>query len=245
MEAGAARSIAGIRRVNALDQVLHWWRDGEQALQAAIVSFPDEGLSAALLLPGWSRKTLIAHLTRNADALVNLLTWAASGVETLMYASPQARDAEIQQTAALPSGQLRSQFGQSQERLAAAIGQMPAEAWPAQVRTAQGREVPASEVPWMRVREVWVHAVDLNGAARFADIPDAVSCALIEDILTLWRRRDHITEFTIVASDIGMQWGDGACAVSAPLKDLLAWMTGRGDGRLRGGEAPREAPRWL
>ena len=44
-------------------------------------------------------------------------------------------------------------------------------AWQAQVRTAQGRIVPAGETAWMRSREVWIHAVDLNNGGSFADFP--------------------------------------------------------------------------
>jgi len=80
-----------------------------------------DGLGAASLLPGWPRTTLLAHLTRNADALVNLLTWARTGVETPMYASSGARDAGIAQTAALPPDELRAEFRLSQARLAAGM----------------------------------------------------------------------------------------------------------------------------
>ena len=235
--------------------VLEWWRDGERALRAAVDSIPDDGLAAPSLLPGWPRTTLLAHLTRNADALVNLLTWARTGVETPMYASPGARDAGIAQTAALAPDELRAQFRLSQARLAAGIGAMPGPAWSAEVRTAQGRLVPAREVPWMRVREVWVHAVDLAGPVGFADIPDAVGCALAGDITGLWQRRDGFSGFTFVAPDAGRHggeqhgggrhWGDGPRTVTAPLADLLAWMTGRGGAPAPRGDALPDAPRWL
>src|SRR5690349_10803519 len=42
-------------------------------------------------LPGWTRKHLVAHVAANADALRNLVHWAATGVPTPMYASPEAR----------------------------------------------------------------------------------------------------------------------------------------------------------
>ncbi|MFC4498064.1 MULTISPECIES: hypothetical protein [Streptomyces] len=32
----------------------------------------------------------------------------------------------------------------------------------ATVTSGQGREIPASEVPWLRAREVWIHLVDLR-----------------------------------------------------------------------------------
>ena len=168
--------------MTAPEPALAWWRDGEQALRATVGAIPDAALDQPSRLPGWTRQTLLAHVTRNADALVNLLAWASTGVPTPMYASPAARDAEIRQTAALPATDLRAEFRASQARLAAAMMLLPAAAWRAEVRTAQGRQVPASEVPWMRVREAWVHATDFAGALTFAGIPADVASALAGDI---------------------------------------------------------------
>jgi maleylpyruvate isomerase len=232
--------------VTAPGQAITWWRDGERALRAAAGAIPDSDLAGPSLLPGWPRRTLLAHVTCNADALVNLLTWARTGVETPMYASPQARDAEIEQAAALPGAELRSQFRASQARLATAVEHMPAAAWQAQVRTAHGRQVPAAEVPWMRAREAWVHAADFGGPMTFADIPPAVAGALIGDIAALWRTRGDITGVTFAATDTGQHWGDGPRVVSAPLTELLAWMAGRGGTAVaRSAGPPAGPPRWL
>ena len=48
--------------------------------------------------------------------------------------------------------------------------------------TAQGRTVPASETPWMRAREVMVHAVDLGIGVTFEDLPSDFLVALCDDI---------------------------------------------------------------
>jgi hypothetical protein len=53
-------------------------------------------LAAPSLLPGWTRAHVLAHVARNADALVNLLTWARTGQPRPMYADRQQRDAEIE-----------------------------------------------------------------------------------------------------------------------------------------------------
>jgi maleylpyruvate isomerase len=55
---------------------LDWWEDGEAFCAAALDRLTEPDLDRPSLLPGWPRRTVIAHLARNADALVNLLTWA-------------------------------------------------------------------------------------------------------------------------------------------------------------------------
>ena len=95
---------------------------------------------------------------------------------------------------------------------------LPAAAWVAEVRTAQGRQVPASEVPWMRVREAWIHAADFAGPLTFAGIPEDVASALTGDIAALWRRRDGIAGLTFVATDTGQRWGDGPRVITRPAR---------------------------
>lgn len=209
-------------------EILAWWRDGEQTLAAAVSALPDADLAGPSLLPGWTRQTLLAHLGLNADALVNLLTWARTGVETPMYASAQARDDEIAETAARPAAEVRAEFAAGQARLAEAVGQMPGTAWQAQVRNGQGRMVPAAEVPWMRMRETWVHVVDLAGPVTFADIPAEVTTALVDNIVSGWQAREDVSGLAFAATDTGQRWGDGPRVISARRADLLAWMAGRG-----------------
>ena len=84
------------------DVARRWWADGELVVAGLVDRLGDEELAADSALPGWSRAHVVAHLARNADALVNLLTWARTGVETPMYPSRAVRDADIETTAALP-----------------------------------------------------------------------------------------------------------------------------------------------
>jgi maleylpyruvate isomerase len=54
--------------------------------------------------------------------------------------------------------------------------------WGAQVRSAQGRDIAASQVPWMRVREVWIHLVDLRAGFDFDAVPEPIARALVPDV---------------------------------------------------------------
>jgi len=225
-------------------ETLPWWEDGERHLGTALGRLVDEDFGADSLLPGWTRAHVLAHVARNADALVNLLTWARTGVETPMYPSQEARENGINETVKLPPDELRGEVLIATERLAAAVRAMPDEAWSAEVRTNQGRAVPASEVPWMRCREVWVHAVDLDAGVTFADVPEDVQAALVDDVFRMWDRRDQVPDVVLFAGD--REWGTGSLAVAGRLPDVTAWVTGRsrGDGLTADGELPALAP-WL
>jgi maleylpyruvate isomerase len=225
-------------------ETLPWWEDGERHLATALGRLVDEDFARPSLLPGWDRTHLLAHVARNADALVNLLTWARTGVETPMYASPEAREAGIAETAQLAPAQLREEVLAATGRLAEAVGRMGDADWSARVRTAQGRDVPALEVPWMRCREVWVHAVDLDAGVGFADIPEEVQAALVDDVFRMWDRRDAVPDVVIFAGD--REWGTGALAVSGPLPAVTAWVTGRGSGAGLQADGPLpQLPAWL
>ena len=69
-------------------------RVGEELLARAVGKA--DPLAAPSLLPGWSRAHVVAHVAGNAVALLNLLTWARTGVETPMYADDAARNADIE-----------------------------------------------------------------------------------------------------------------------------------------------------
>jgi maleylpyruvate isomerase len=187
---------------------------------------------------------LLAHVARNADALVNLLTWARTGTETPMYPSQEVRDRDIERSAGQEPQALRADVLGSTARLAAAVREMPAHAWTAPVRTFAGRQVPASEVIWMRCREVWVHAVDLGTGVGFDEIPDDVLAALVDDAFRMWDVRDEVPDVVVFAGD--REWGTGALAVSGSLAEVTAWLTGRssGEGLSADGPLPQLAP-WL
>ncbi|BFO18728.1 hypothetical protein SHKM778_51160 [Streptomyces sp. KM77-8] len=125
----------------------------------------------------------MAHVAANADALGNLVHWAATGEERPMYASADERAAGIAKGPALSAGELRSWLTGSAHRLAAGLDGLTDEQWHREVVTAQGRTVPATELPWMRAREVCVHAVDLGtGVVTFADLPKGFLFALTAEI---------------------------------------------------------------
>lgn len=199
------------------------WSEGEEFFATALARTDD--LSAPSLLLPWRRREVIAHVARNADALVNLLDWARTGVETPMYPSPDDRQRRLEETARLPDTELLADARAATARLRDAIGSMPPHAWSVEVRTAQGRTVPATDVPWMRSREVWVHGVDLDGPLGFESIPSPVAHHLLDDVVAAWGRR-NVAPPVRLESD-GWSWGTGGAPIRAPLPEMLAYVTGR------------------
>ena len=155
------------------ERTLAWMKDGTERLLADLAGLPDEALAAPTALPGWTRRHLLAHLAANAGALRNLVYWARTSEERRMYASQQQRDADIAAGAARPADELRAWVESSAAELAADLDALPGPAWEATVITAQGVTRAAAEIPWMRVREVYVHAVARRAAGRRSRWPPA------------------------------------------------------------------------
>jgi maleylpyruvate isomerase len=225
------------------EQQRQWWADGELAVAGMVDRLADDAFAEDSALPGWSRAHVVAHLARNADALVNLLTWARTGVETPMYPSRAVRDADIEATAAKSPTELRADYVAACDRLARAVEEMPADAWTAEVRNGQGVTVPASLVPWMRAKEIWVHGTDLRAGLAFADLPADFATALVDDVLGLFESRDQQLDVTIVATDVDRTWGDGGTRVEGPVTAVAAWLT-RSDASGLSGDVP-PPPAWL
>lgn len=208
---------------------LRWTSIGSRLCDAALSAVDDDALAGASSLPAWTRAHIVAHLDGNARALVNLATWARTGVETPMYSSMDQRNADIETGAELPPPELRERFAQSCVALSDAMAQLSEPDWSAEVVTAQGRTIPASEVPWMRAREVMVHAVDLDGGIAFADLPKDFLVALVADAVTRRSTLEGQPALTLVAD--GRQWevaGDGdPVRVAGSLAQVVAYVTGR------------------
>jgi maleylpyruvate isomerase len=219
------------------DQTLNWMHDGTERLLAQVAGLPDDALSAPTALPGWTRAYLLSHIAANADALRNLVHWARTGEERRMYASAQAREADIAAGAELPAAELRARMASSAADLDADLDALDAldadggSCWDAKIITAQGLTRTASEIPWMRTREIYIHAIDLAAGTTYADLPPDFLAALLDDVTV---RRSAVgggPALVIAATDTGGRWdvaGVGSpVPVTAPLPELAAYLTGR------------------
>ena len=216
----------------ALLQSLLQARRGTAFFARKLNELTDADLDGPSLLPGWTRRHITAHIGYNARAIARLIEWAATGVETPMYSSPEARNQEINFGATLSPIALRHLFDHSAVHLNVEWRDLPADAWHHKVKTAQGRTVPAEETVWMRTREVWIHAIDLDNGATFNDIPTPVLERLLTDITTAWHTRGTDTGLLVKVTGTDLAFGDTNAAnpttITGPLPALAQWATGRG-----------------
>ncbi|MEU2424907.1 maleylpyruvate isomerase family mycothiol-dependent enzyme [Streptomyces sp. NPDC007851] len=227
---------------------LPWMTEGHEYFMSALKQIGDEQLEGPSALPGWTGRHLLSHVGHNARALGRLAHWAATGEPTAMYPNPSARAEEIEAGAVWPAAQLRDFVEDEQVRLSVALDRLTGVQWQAEVVTAQGRTVPATTIPWLRSRELWIHACDLPSGGDFAEFPDDFTDALITDALTR-RRTAQSVEVGVRATDRETDvFPRGDVIVEGPSADLARWLTGRGTPphlRTTTGAPLPQLPPWL
>ncbi|MFE6974456.1 maleylpyruvate isomerase family mycothiol-dependent enzyme [Streptomyces sp. NPDC057682] len=220
------------RTARTFDDARRWALIGAELTFDAVAGLDDAGYAAPSALPGWSRAHVAAHVAANAEALSHLVHWAATGVPTPMYASPEERAAGIERGRALPADRLTAWLRRSADALEAGMDRLTEEQWLHEVVTAQGRTVPATELPWMRSREVCVHAVDLANGVSFDGLPADFLAALCDDVTA--KRAAAPGPAVTLRTPAGAAWdlpGDGdPVPVTGALPDLAAYLTGRDNG---------------
>jgi maleylpyruvate isomerase len=243
--------VSAATAADVLVRRLAWMDEGYAYLSEWLDRLDDDRLFEPSGLAGWTRRHVIAHLGSNARALGRLVHWAATGERTPMYADDQARVAEIEQGAVLPAPQLRELVTTGQSGLRAALDGLDAAGWDATVVTGQGRQIPAREIPWLRTREVWVHAVDLRDRADFSDFPADLLDDLITDVTATWRRRRQPPALVVAPTDRDREWRVDVpgrpIRVRGRADDVVRWLTGRGVGEVHtsDGTPIPDIGRWL
>ncbi|MFC9994685.1 maleylpyruvate isomerase family mycothiol-dependent enzyme [Nocardia sp. NPDC127526] len=204
-----------------------------------VTKLSDADLVEPSLLPGWTRGHVLAHLSRNADSLVNLLLWARTGIETPQYASAFLREADIEAGAPRPLREQLEDLTASSERWLALARVMPEERWETTVRNRQGGEIPATRVVWMRMLEVEIHHVDLGFGYTAQDWPAEFVARLLPQSVADQAAKGA-TGFTVTATDTGYTetLGTPVTTVSGPATALAAWLIGRNPGADLTGDLP-------
>lgn len=211
-------------------------REATRRLIVAVSALGAEAVAEPSLLPGWTRGHVLAHLARSADSLVNLLAWARTGEETPQYISAEAREKDIEEGAGRPLPEHLDDLRMSADRLDRAIEELPLAAWASQVRTRSGKVVPAAEIPYLRLIEVRFHHVDLDIGYTCDDLPADFADRELAGVIDDLSGHEGVAAVRLLDTDYGESWVIGAASepemtVRGPRRALLAWVTGRSDGR--------------
>jgi maleylpyruvate isomerase len=207
-------------------------------------------LRGASLLPGWTRAHVLTHLARNADALVNLACAARTGEDQPMYpGGREQRDADIEAGSSRRLGDIRLDLADSADRLMEVFADFPDDALEREAAMPSGASAYGWEVPYLRVREVEIHHVDLDLGYTPAHWSPEFAARTLDQLAPFFRTARECPVRVLVATD-----GDGRWEVAAegpelhgPRAALTAWLTGRTDGQglevSPAGPVPT-APRW-
>ncbi|MYW66460.1 maleylpyruvate isomerase family mycothiol-dependent enzyme [Streptomyces sp. SID8379] len=216
-------------------------REATDRLLAAVSTLDNAAVTEPSRLPGWSRGHVLAHLARNAEALVNVLAGRP------MYASAEARDADIERDA--PRG-LRAQVDDVRQsaELFRRTGAEEAD-WGRTVELRNGVKDTASHVPFRRWIEVELHHVDLGIGYELEDLSEEFTQREINFLSKRFRNHPDLPPL-LLKQDDGRMISTGAVqthtleeiksgtggppplgiVVQGRQADLLGWLSGRRKG---------------
>lgn len=224
-------------------------------LLASAAALSDADVREPSLLPSWTRGHVLTHVARNGDGLGNLLRWARTGIATPMYASREARRADIEAGAGRSAADLAADVQATAIAFAAEAASLPGEAWAAQVQGLTGPPIPGRGVLGWRLREVEIHHVDLAAGYRPGDWPEEFVTAGLREVAGEFTGREDTPPCLLQPDGSGsgpLPIGPERPAapqvlVQGPPASLLAWLIGRDDGsdlRVPGGAALPVLPPW-
>lgn len=210
-------------------------RDATERLLTAAAELNNDSTAGPSRLPGWTRGHVLAHLARNADALVNVLAGRP------MYPSAEARDADIERDAPRPPAAHLADLRESAARFEAEAA-VPAD-WSRTVTLRNGVTDSASRVPFRRWVEVELHHVDLGVGYELEDLPAEFVQREISFLTARFSGNPDVPPTRV--SDGTRAWStgrkgapdDATITVSGPAPDLVGWLSGRRDGSALTAEA--------
>ncbi|MEU5141999.1 maleylpyruvate isomerase family mycothiol-dependent enzyme [Streptomyces sp. NPDC021139] len=216
-------------------------RDATDRLLTAVGKLDNASVTESSRLPGWSRGHVLAHLARNADALVNVLEGRP------MYVSGGARDADIERDAPRPLDAQLADVRESAARFQD-VSAVPAD-WSRAVELRNGVTDSASRVPFRRWVEVELHHVDLGIGYELEDLPAEFTERETDFLAARFAGHPEVPPTRLTdgtrAWRTGREAGAAEVTVTGPPADLLGWLAGRREGsalRVEGGPLPALPP---
>ncbi|MBR7673281.1 maleylpyruvate isomerase family mycothiol-dependent enzyme [Streptomyces daliensis] len=231
-------------------------REATGRLLAATAALGDADVAEPSLLPGWTRGHVLAHLARNADALVEVLGGRP------MYADGETRDADIERGAARPlaahlddlrhsSARLDGAFAAQRDAVTGAATPAAAD-WDRAVELRNGVRDTAASLPFRRWIEIELHHVDLGIGYGLQDLPDAFVGRELANLAARFRGHPEIPLPLELRAEGGGHWETGATdapggepfVITGSAVALVGWLTGRtpGTGLSASGPLPTLPP---
>jgi maleylpyruvate isomerase len=220
-----------------VDGLVRGCNGAQAALVASLRGLTNDTARSPSLLPGWSVGHVLTHLARNADAHRGLAEAALRGESSDMYPRGlDARNADIDAGSGRPARTLVDDVERSGDALAAAWSHLPVSAWEADGRRALVQRWPNVDLPFLRWREVALHALDV-GIDVCTD--DYVDHEVLRLLVTFGNRIPGRVAVRIEPCDapwstIVVRPDDVDAQPSVTFdgtrRELLAWMTGRRPG---------------
>ncbi|MGC9381796.1 maleylpyruvate isomerase family mycothiol-dependent enzyme [Streptomyces sp. MH13] len=216
-------------------------RDATERLLTAVGKLDNTSVTESSRLPGWTRGHVLAHLARNADALVNVLEGRP------MYVSGEARDADIERDAPRPLDAQLADVRESAARFQDASA-APAD-WSRTVELRNGITDSASRLPFRRWVEVELHHVDLGIGYELEDLPAEFTERETDFLAARFAGHPDVPPTRLTdgtrAWSTGREAGAPEVTVTGPPADLLGWLAGRREGSaltVEGGPLPSLPP---
>ncbi|MDG9727950.1 MULTISPECIES: maleylpyruvate isomerase family mycothiol-dependent enzyme [unclassified Streptomyces] len=216
-------------------------RDATERLLTAVGKLDNASVTESSRLPGWTRGHVLAHLARNADALVNVFEGRP------MYLSGEARDADIERDAPRPLDVQVTDVRESAARFQD-VSAVPAD-WSRTVELRNGITDTASRVPFRRWVEVELHHVDLGIGYELEDLPAEFTERETDFLAARFAGHPDVPPTRLTDGTRAWSTGREASApevtVTGRPADLLGWLAGRREGTAlsaEGGPLPSLPP---
>lgn len=150
---------------------LAWARRGTAYFARKLNELSDEELDRPALVPGWSRRHVVAHVGYHARKLSRLVEAARKGLDQEVITEPEHMNEDIAFGSTLPTHALRYLFAHSEVHLNVEWRDLPSDGWKAAVKNLNGDVIQISDTPWLRAQEIWKMAVALANGGRYSDFP--------------------------------------------------------------------------
>ena len=210
-------AVVGDDSSRELDRDVALAAEAHQRLLAALddlVARSALDVTAPSRLPGWTKGHVITHVTNSGEGHALILEAAAEGRVGHQYPhGVEGRAADIEAGAGRPPGEQVDALRRSIWRLE---GLWAASVWAGHGIGPFGYEMPVRDLPFLRLREVAIHHVDLDIGDEFTDLPDTYVRLELRRMEMLWKARQPM----------GLT-GLPEPALAAPPHVRLAWLMGR------------------